>query len=79
MPVLWPERPEFATESERKVWDQLRAELGDGDVLIANQRVTDHRKDFEIDLAVVLPGAGVVVVEVKGGACTTTAGRGGRR
>ena len=67
MPVLWPKRPEFATESERRVWEQLRAELGDDDALIANQRVTDHRKDYEIDLAVLLPGAGLVVVEVKGG------------
>ena len=67
MPTLWPERPEFATASERRVWEQLRAELGDDDLLVANQRVTDHRKDHEIDIAVVLPGAGVVVVEVKGG------------
>ena len=64
--MLWPERPEFATESERYVWGRLRAELDDDDLLIANLRVTNHAKDYEIDLAVVLPGAGVVVVEVKG-------------
>jgi len=67
VPLLWPERPEFATGSERKVWEQLRSELGDDDLLIANQRVTDHSKDYEIDLAVAMPGAGIVVVEVKGG------------
>jgi hypothetical protein len=66
MPVLWPEHPEFATGSERKVWEQLRDELADHDLLIANQRVTDHRKDHEIDVAVALPGAGLIVVEVKG-------------
>jgi len=65
--MLWPDRPEFATGSEREVWARLRAGLGDDDLLIANQRVTDHRKDYEVDLAVVMPGAGVVVVEVKGG------------
>ena len=67
MPVLWPEQPEFVTESERLVWEQLCANLGADDLLIANKRVTDHSKDFEIDIVVVMPGAGVVVVEVKGG------------
>ena len=67
VPTLWPERPEFATESERRVWEMLRAGLGDDDLLIANQRVTDHTKDYEIDIAVVMPGSGAVVVEVKGG------------
>ena len=66
MPVLWPEHPEFATGSERKVWQQLRADLGGDDLLIANQRVTDHRKDHEIDIAVAMPGAGLIVIEVKG-------------
>ncbi len=64
--MLWPERPEFATESERKVWELLRAGLDRDDLLVANLRVTDHRKDYEIDLAVVLPDAGAVVIEVKG-------------
>ena len=67
MPVLWPEQPEFVTASERLVWERLCADLGPDDLLIANRRVTDHSKDFEIDIAVVMPGAGVVVVEVKGG------------
>ena len=67
MPVLWPEQPEFVTASERLVWEQLCADLGADDLLIANERVTDHSKDFEIDIVVVMPGAGVVVVEVKGG------------
>jgi len=67
VPILWPERPEFATESERRVWEQLHSDLADDDLLIANQRLTDHTLDFEVDLAVVLPGAGVVVIEVKGG------------
>ena len=32
--MLWPDRPEFATGSEREVWARLRAGLGDDDLLI---------------------------------------------
>ena len=62
-----PEAPKFATESEREVWERLVAELRAEDVVLANVRLTDERKDHEIDLVVLMPGAGVVVVEVKGG------------
>src|SRR5690349_4013541 len=31
------------------------------------QRVTDRRKDHELDVIVALPGAGIVCLEVKGG------------
>ena len=66
MPILVPPDPTFVTTSERKVWEALRDQLGDGDVLIAGQRVTDRRKDHEIDIAVAFEGGGVVVAEVKG-------------
>ena len=66
MPILVPQEPTFATASEQKVWEALRDQLGDGDALIAGQRVSDRRKDHEIDLVVAFEGAGVVVVEVKG-------------
>ncbi|MDF2967551.1 MAG: hypothetical protein K0Q93_1329 [Nocardioidaceae bacterium] len=66
MPVLWPGEPKLVNASERLVWERLRADLGPDDLLIANERVTNHSKDVEIDIAVVMPGAGVVVVEVKG-------------
>jgi hypothetical protein len=56
----------FTTESERVVWDRLRETLGPEDTVIANYRLTDTRKDHEADLVVVMPDAGVVVVEVKG-------------
>ena len=62
-----PERPQFTTASERQVWTALRDQLRPEDVLLANLRITDHVKDHELDIVVVLPGAGVVVVEVKGG------------
>lgn len=62
-----PEDPKFATTSERAVWEQLRATLPDVAVLLANLRIVDEEKDHESDLVVLLPGAGIVVVEVKGG------------
>ncbi|MDQ3627751.1 MAG: AAA family ATPase [Actinomycetota bacterium] len=74
MPICLPQSPEFSTQSERQVWQRLRDGLGDDDLLIANQRVADRFKDHEIDLAVVLPGAGLVVIEVKGSQVSCTDG-----
>ena len=75
MPICLPERPEFATQSERLVWERLRDGLGDDDLLLSNQRVTDHFKDHEIDLAVLIPGAGLVAIEVKGSQVSCRSGR----
>lgn len=65
-PTLIPEDPRFTTDSERVVWERLRDSLRPEDTLIASLRLTDTRKDHEADLVVVMPDAGVVVVEVKG-------------
>jgi len=62
-----PADPLFTTESERVAWETLKRGLGEGDWLLANLRLTDEAKDHEADLVLLLPGAGVVVVEVKGG------------
>ena len=62
-----PAEPLFTTESERHVWERLRQTLRPEDWLLANLRLTDEAKDHEADLVLLLPGAGVVVVEVKGG------------
>jgi hypothetical protein len=67
MPRLIPESPTFTTTSEQVVWERLRDSLGDDDVLIANLRLTDERKDHEVDLVVLMPEIGIVTVEVKGG------------
>jgi hypothetical protein len=75
VPICLPEKPEFSTESERRVWTLLHDQLGRGDLLIANQRVTDRFKDYEVDLAAVMPGAGVVVIEVKGSTIRCKEGR----
>ena len=66
VPILRPESPAFTTPGERTVWNLLREQLRDEDLLLANLRITDRDKDYEIDIAVVLPGAAVVTVEVKG-------------
>ncbi len=66
MPTLLPPEPTFVTDSERKVWELLRDQLGDDDVLVSSQRVSTRSKDHEIDIAVVFANGGVVVVEIKG-------------
>ena len=67
MPITLPEDPRLANDSERLVWDALCAQLGDGDLVIAGKRVTDHLKDHEIDFVVAIEGAGILCIEVKGG------------
>ncbi len=66
----FPDQPRLVNPAERTVWDRLRAQCGPGDLLIAGQRVTNHTKDFEIDVVAVFEGAGVVTLEVKGGQVT---------
>ena len=61
------ETPRFAHESERVVWEQLCRAATDDTVLIPNVRLTSALKDHELDVVVIMPGVGVVVVEVKGG------------
>ena len=60
----------MANDTERRVWTVLVDQLGDGDLVIADQRVTDRLKDHEIDFVVAIEGAGIVCVEVKGGEVT---------
>ena len=67
VPICRPESPSFASTAERQVWDLLHKQLGKDDVLLANVRVTNRKQDFEADIVVLMPDAGAVVVEVKGG------------
>ena len=62
-----PAEPEFEHVSERTVWEALRDQLPDDAALLANLRLTDRKGDLEADLVVAIPGAGIAVVEVKGG------------
>jgi hypothetical protein len=67
MPIVIPDRPRPANASEEKVLNLLREQLGDDDVVVVGQRVTDHQKDHEIDFLVAIEGGGIVCIEVKGG------------
>ena len=55
---------------EQAVWDRLLAQCGPGDLLVSGQRVTDHVKDFEVDVVLALADGGIVTIEVKGGEVT---------
>ncbi|MFT3834573.1 MAG: NERD domain-containing protein [Micropruina sp.] len=61
-----PDQPTFVTPSERAVWQKVRAQLSDDCILLANYRLSDQHKDHAADLIVLMPGSGIVVVEVKG-------------
>src|SRR5690625_6088521 len=67
MPTTVPANPRFASAAERRVYEYLRAQLGEQDVIFAGQRVTDHRKDHEVDFVLAIEGAGIACLEVKGG------------
>lgn len=58
---------QFATEAERLVWERLEAQRDEGTVVLPNLRLTNTMKDYELDLVVLVPDHGVVVIEVKGG------------
>ena len=66
-PKVVPQDPQFATTSEREVWERLRAQGSEDWILLANVRLTDERKDHELDLVVLMPDVAIVVLEVKGG------------
>ena len=74
-PLLFPKDPQFQTMSEEAVWRRLRDTLRPEDALIANYRLTDANKDHEADLIAVLPGVGVIVIEVKGSGTTCRGGQ----
>ncbi len=67
-PRTFPANPRFEDDSERLVWDALRARLRDEDVLMHGVRFTDPEEgEVEIDLLVLMPDSGAAVIEVKGG------------
>lgn len=74
-PRCLPEDPQFTTTSEREVWERLCKQAPAEWTLLANVRLTDERKDHELDLVVLMPDVGIVVLEVKGGAVSIEDGR----
>ena len=70
-PRTFPAHPRFPDESERLVWDALKAHLRDEDVLMHGVRFSDlEHGEVEIDLLVLMPDSGAAVIEVKGGYVT---------
>ncbi|TDK99190.1 nuclease [Mycobacterium paragordonae] len=59
--------PRLLNGAERCVFHTLTDQLQPNDVVIPNQRVTDHLKDHEVDFVVGIEGGGIVCLEVKGG------------
>jgi hypothetical protein len=59
-----------ASIAEGVVAEALARGLRSTDRWWQNQRITDDRKNAEIDFVLVLPGSGVMAVEVKGGQIT---------
>jgi hypothetical protein len=66
----FPAEPDFEHPTEGAVWAALRDQLPEDAALLANLRFTDRRSDLEADLVVAVPGAGIAVLEVKGGVVT---------
>ena len=59
------------TATERQVREAITRHLGEDDVVISGLRLHDNTYgDVEIDLIVLMPNAGVGIVEVKGGTVT---------
>lgn len=68
MPVrTLPAEPVFAHTTEAQVFELLRRDAPDGSTILANLRLTSEQKDHELDLVLLVPDVGVVVIEVKGG------------
>ena len=66
--LLIPASPDYADDSERIIVESLRAQLDDQDVILHGVRFTDEQfGDVEIDVLVLIPALGAVVIEVKGG------------
>jgi hypothetical protein len=61
-----PERPNFRSHAEERVWHAFRSKLRACDVLLHGVRFTGDDGDWEADLVVLMP-EGFATIEVKGG------------
>jgi hypothetical protein len=68
-PRCLPPDPAFGPDrdAERVTWEALHDQLPDDALLIHSLALSERGQDYEGDLIVALPGAGVAVIEVKGG------------
>lgn len=56
--------------AEALVWKRLNSQLRPGEILLPNVRLLSAESDHEIDLLLLVPDRGVIVIEIKGGAVT---------
>jgi hypothetical protein len=66
----YPAQPLFADQSEKEVWQALIAQLPNDAAVVCNLKILDTDKQYEMDFIVLVPEAGVAVLEVKGGNVT---------
>lgn len=67
MPSLRPEFPNFQSKGEKLVWEILKNELPNNSTIFQNQKLSLFGRSMEIDTFIVMPGHGMVCIEVKGG------------
>src|SRR4051794_973381 len=69
-PRCLPPEPVFGQgrDAERVTWEALRDQLPDDALLIHSLPLSERGQDYEGDIVVGWPSAGVAVIEVKGGA-----------
>lgn len=68
MPARTPgTAPRFTNQSEKDVHDRLVRQLEPDSLVLTNLRISDQTKDHEVDLLALIPGSGIVTIEVKGG------------
>lgn len=70
-----PADPKFDNNAEREVWGRLARQFGDDVILLPNLRLTDEDQDHEADILALVPGAGIITIEIKGGSVTTDSER----
>lgn len=63
----YPASPVFRSHAEKSVWQTLRRQLRDDDVLLHGLRFSGDDGEWEVDLVVGLPDLGFATIEVKGG------------
>ena len=68
-PRCYPPQPEFGSgrTAERRVWEVLCDQLPDDAALLHSVPMIERATEHEADLIIAWPGAGIAIVEVKGG------------
>lgn len=68
-PRCFPPEPQWRAgrAAERRVWEVLREQLPGNAALLYSVGMIERAAEYEADLVVAWPGAGVAVIEVKGG------------